>query len=204
MSNAKVYPWWQPASDLATADGYDDKALERLMLSSSGLQEKFPLSTPKGAHPNVDLRGAARTAVSELIWKSLVDGSLPGYRANGQLMEQGEINPDDVTLSGVCVEPSSVNTLLKAKGHLEVWQPNAPKLARGRGMPAQRAQEEEVLNVLRTLGHDPMQLPQRTLGKPGVKAAVRNAIGRAGAWAGATVFDKTWERLRQSGQIAEA
>ena len=66
----------------------------------------------------------------------------------------------------------------------------------------QTAQETAILNELRRLGHDPAALPSAAPGKPGVKALVRKALsGSTGLFAGTTVFDKAWDRLRTHGTI---
>ncbi|MBK6470368.1 MAG: hypothetical protein IPF94_06435 [Betaproteobacteria bacterium] len=64
------------------------------------------------------------------------------------------------------------------------------------------AQEAAILAELARQGHDPLVLPIAAPGKPGVKALVKKTLsGSTGLFAGATVFDKAWERLRASGAI---
>jgi hypothetical protein len=65
----------------------------------------------------------------------------------------------------------------------------------------QAAQEDTILETLRALGLDPLALPPGAPGKPGVKAAVRKALGTGGMWAGRSVFNKAWDRLRQTGRV---
>ncbi|WHZ12091.1 MAG: hypothetical protein OJF60_002532 [Burkholderiaceae bacterium] len=66
-----------------------------------------------------------------------------------------------------------------------------------------RAQEEAILAKIQELGYDPVALPARRPGRPGAKANVKAALGDQGIWAGRTVFDKAWERLRRADQIKD-
>ncbi|MDR3429597.1 hypothetical protein [Silvimonas sp.] len=68
---------------------------------------------------------------------------------------------------------------------------------------ATKAQETAVLGCLENMGYDPAALPQRTSGKKGVKAKVREALGTRGMWAKTSVFDKTWQRLRDRNVIKD-
>lgn len=70
--------------------------------------------------------------------------------------------------------------------------------------PVQRtaAQDAALLAMLIEKGFDPLALPPNEAGKPGVKNLIRQALGNSGLWAGATVFDKAWERLSRNGDIA--
>ncbi len=79
-----------------------------------------------------------------------------------------------------------------------------PNAAQG-AQPLQRwaFQEQEILRVLRELRLDPRALPKPSPGTPGPKAAARTALGTTGIWTGERVFEKAWERLRESGQIAD-
>lgn len=78
-------------------------------------------------------------------------------------------------------------------------RPEAPSKPVQRG----QAQEEEILAAIRAEGYEPGALPVVTGGRPGVKAAVRKAVGNSGMWSGKRVFDKAWERLRARGEIAD-
>lgn len=70
--------------------------------------------------------------------------------------------------------------------------------------PQQRghARAEEILNKIRSMGYEPKALPQNLAGKSGVKREIKRAVGSMGMWAGSTVFDKAWESLLRSGDIA--
>lgn len=89
-------------------------------------------------------------------------------------------------------------------------QPQAAATAQGVAEPAparpmQRsaAQDAAILAAIRSAGHDPQSVPVNEPGKPGVKAAIREVLGRERLFVGTTVFDKAWERLRQQGEIAD-
>ena len=75
---------------------------------------------------------------------------------------------------------------------------NANTMAIARSKPDQQYQEEEIIRVIRNIGHDPRQLPKNSPGKPGVKAEVREKLSFS-----TKVFDKAWERLRAAGDIAD-
>lgn len=67
--------------------------------------------------------------------------------------------------------------------------------------PQQQAyQEQEILNALKVLGHDPMKLPKAPAGQPGAKAEARRMLN----WQGSRTFDKAWERLRRDKRIIDA
>jgi len=70
--------------------------------------------------------------------------------------------------------------------------------------PLQRgaAQEAAILAAIRAAGLNPLALPKNEPGKPGPKAAIRQATNGNPLFVGETVFDKAWERLRAQGDIA--
>jgi hypothetical protein len=71
--------------------------------------------------------------------------------------------------------------------------------------PIQRtaAQNAAILAAIKNKGYQANSLPKRTPGKSGVKALIRAAVATNRLFQG-RVFDKTWERLRSSGEIADA
>jgi len=73
-----------------------------------------------------------------------------------------------------------------------------------RPLPQQLWQEQKILQVIRELGYEPTSLPQRTPGKSGVKALVREKLVHSNRqlWR-QTIFDDAWKRLRRMGEIAE-
>lgn len=66
---------------------------------------------------------------------------------------------------------------------------------------AQSAQEATILDCIKQLGHDPLNLPKNPKGKPGVKAAVKLALRNDRLFTGTTVFEKAWERLAAQKEI---
>lgn len=79
----------------------------------------------------------------------------------------------------------------------------APKLHDDRRKSRQVNQERAILAAIEEKGHTPKELPKQIIGKPGIKAEVREVMDSNSFFAGETVFDKAWERLRKSGQVAE-
>jgi hypothetical protein len=69
-------------------------------------------------------------------------------------------------------------------------------------VPRFTAQENEILAAIKTLGHNPLQLPENKAGKSGVKAQIKAKLGKSGYWSGTTVFSRAWERMRASEMIA--
>lgn len=59
-------------------------------------------------------------------------------------------------------------------------------------------QEREILRVIRELGHVAKALPKRKPGNTGVKAKVRLKVNLPTG-----IFDKTWQRLRNQGDILD-
>lgn len=62
----------------------------------------------------------------------------------------------------------------------------------------QRQQEQEILKIIKSLGHDPKALPLNNPGTPGIKSKVRQQFNGS-----KTVFDKAWQRLRDFGEIKD-
>ncbi len=69
--------------------------------------------------------------------------------------------------------------------------------------PIQRsaAQDAVILKVIKDMGLDPLLLPRNEAGKPGVKAKVRETVGKNTLFTGSTVFEKAWERLTANHDI---
>lgn len=60
-----------------------------------------------------------------------------------------------------------------------------------------------ILAMLKKLGYEPRALPKSEAGRSGVRLEVRKALGIKGIWAGSTVFDKTWQGMRDDGELAD-
>lgn len=70
---------------------------------------------------------------------------------------------------------------------------------------ASTVQDAEILRAIERAGYDPKRLPKNEPGKPGVKKAVRDVLKKQPPFKDSVkVFDHAWERLRQSGDIADA
>jgi hypothetical protein len=97
------------------------------------------------------------------------------------------------------VRVSDVNAWLREHDIPFIWNPAKAKVAQSR----QVVQEQVILGVLSKLNVNCQQLPKSSPGKSGIKAEVRKIIGSNGMWSSQGVFDKAWERLRNSGQLAD-
>lgn len=84
--------------------------------------------------------------------------------------------------------------------HRPVQDTATTDAAPSRPPPQQRYQEQEILRVLAELGFSATALPRGRPGVPGPKADTRAKLPSFTR----TVFDKAWERLRASGEIADA
>lgn len=73
------------------------------------------------------------------------------------------------------------------------------KVVRDKGVQ----QGDAILAEIRKQGFDPMALPPKPPGRPGVKAAVRAALTDSPLFKGSKVFDKAWERLRKDRLMAD-
>ncbi|MDD2730241.1 hypothetical protein [Malikia sp.] len=67
------------------------------------------------------------------------------------------------------------------------------------------AQEAEILAAIRAAGRDPLSLPERQAGKPGIKSEIRGRlVGNSKNFPkNGSQFDKAWIRLRASDQIVD-
>ena len=104
------------------------------------------------------------------------------------------------------VLPSSINDWLRSIGMATMPAADQPARAdaepvtAGAPLSRQRHQENEMLRVLADLGYDPKQLPRPPAGAAGPKSEARAKLPEMSN----KVFDKAWERLRSSGDIADA
>jgi phosphoglycerate-specific signal transduction histidine kinase len=84
-----------------------------------------------------------------------------------------------------------------------------PKISENKVRRKQRDQEKAIIEEIKRLGHNPLELPINKSGHPGVKAEVRNALQASQLFKGnstgekSTVFNKAWERLRYTKDIVE-
>jgi len=77
-----------------------------------------------------------------------------------------------------------------------------PQAAR---LMASTVQDAEILRAIERAGYDPKRLPKNEPGKPGVKKVVRDVLKKQPPFKDSVkVFDHAWDRLRQSGDIADA
>lgn len=131
----------------------------------------------------------------------------------GALGFDGPIRPQGSPYRGMLQSPACLVSMAEVAAFLtlagyelpeqlrDIPPPRAAQVARPQ--QRQQCQEQEVLQALRELGYDPLALPELKPPRSGPKAAARKKLGSTGMWAGARVFDKAWERLRKSGQIAD-
>ena len=88
-------------------------------------------------------------------------------------------------------------------GVLPVLNSSKQKTPKSADKPFQRQQERAILEMIGKLGEDPKNLPKNPPGKPGIKAKVRKTLINETLFAGSTVFDKAWGRLRDDEDIQD-
>lgn len=136
--------------------------------------------------------------LSNQIFEAISTGQIVALNSSGHPLKDAT-NAPELLIKSAHVHPGSVNAWLKSKGHWYVWNPDftAPEAKRT------ELQEQTVLKQLRDLGYDPKQLPPRQGSAPWVKSHIRKALTKNYLFTDSS-FIKTWERLRSSGEIAEA
>ena len=78
-----------------------------------------------------------------------------------------------------------------------------PSCRVGAEPPRQRAQEDAILEKLKSCGHDPKKMPPNTSGKPGVKNQIWRLLDKKNRYFHSfSVFEKAWERALAAGDIA--
>lgn len=65
------------------------------------------------------------------------------------------------------------------------------------------AQEKAILAEIRARGLNPRALPKWKYGEPGIKTEIAAALKGSSLFVGPRIFPKAWERLRDSGEIAD-
>lgn len=65
-------------------------------------------------------------------------------------------------------------------------------------------QEKAILDAITALACDPLRVPKNVPGHSGIKAKVKERLSSDPLFAGKTVFAKTWQRLREQGDIKDA
>jgi len=100
-------------------------------------------------------------------------------------------------------QTATIEHVYIARGHVTGEQ--LPEADTKTSAPLQRsaAQDREILAAIKQAGHKPLMLPVNDSGKPGVKAAICEALKDNKLFAGGTVFNKAWERLRRAKDIAD-
>lgn len=190
-----VYPWSDVAWDLARAAGIDPDAV------MAELDQLDQLDEANWDHEAVLLE-QLNTGLATKLWQDLLSGAVTARDAQGKPLPHP---PQENSYTGpnkpfVWVE--DINGWLAKQGRIDRWEPAntsslTPRLSR------QWRQEQAVMAEITRLGRDPKAIPINRGGTGGLKSQVRHRLARNELFSGLTTFDKTWERLRAAGQIAE-
>jgi len=117
----------------------------------------------------------------------------------------------DVTLSKgtyIYITLTSLDEWVKSKGYgVEVLVPvqiaipsetELPKVKEKKVRRKLRDQEVAIVEEIKRLGHNPLELPNNIPGKSGLKAEVRKSLANDSLFQeGTTVFNKAWERVKK-------
>lgn len=115
--------------------------------------------------------------------------------------ERGQVIPmPQITVDGLFVRRSDLKTPQESTDEREPARADAEPVTAGSPLSRQRHHENEILRVLAELGHDTKALPKWSPTTPGGKQEARAKLPRMTK----KVFDKAWERLSSSGDIAYA
>jgi hypothetical protein len=154
---------------------------------------------PKGAIQSADMQKCERTLEHELK-----GGTFSAWLAysptdfDAQMFERLEIQR--------WIEAIKIQSEHELKKEVPKEQTAAPAPVGDTSVavPKQRAQENEILKLLKTQGYDPLKLEARQPGKPGPKAEIRTLALHSPKLFTQSSFDKAWERLRSDGAVIGA
>jgi len=82
-------------------------------------------------------------------------------------------------------------------------QKKANFTARKNSAPVSKSalQDADILEIIRSLGYEPLTLPKHLPGKPGVKSKIRNVALKNSKLFTASSFEHSWERLTKNKDI---
>jgi hypothetical protein len=107
-------------------------------------------------------------------------------------------------LYGLPVEVDHAGPVQREQPDTTETEATEPEQGDLKPVPRFKAQEQAVLTQIAAMGLNALALPRKPAGEPGVKAEVRRALKAHPLFVGAKIFDKAWERLRASGEIADS
>ena len=157
-------------------------------------------------HSASDEDGSAHQAAHSRAWDLWIELE----RVRAEIAEYENLRP--LTISEKALKEDKLRALKERERAIDVQQLSASDVfdpsiesSRTKQPPGKQAwQEDEILRAIRDLDHEPTAIPKYESGKPGVKASVRSLVSkRHPRFAEGTVFDKAWQRLRDSKQIIE-
>ena len=187
----------QASADLSErADALSIERAARRIQADGRRREALPLVQSLSLDPAVTASGLGLDAIAPWLFGAV------GHRTLRDLLRAAVADGELLLLDGATLKPKAQAPVPAAR--LLLAQEPAPDRGR-RVKPPQAfpAQEDEILRVIRELGHEPNKLPPRLSGKPWAKSEVWKAIGVSQLFVSAGVFNKAWERLRASKAIAE-
>lgn len=157
---------------------------------------------------NDELNAAVLRADAECMYRDKLHSSI----ARGEVVARNHAGVRSQGFPDDTVDAESLRTFAASlRISVRVEAPTAPERTSDEpqdapAKPVQRsaAQDAAILAAIRSAGHDPLNLPTNKPGRPGVKAAMRDALRSNPLFVGTTVFPKAWDRLRERGELADA
>lgn len=136
------------------------------------------------------------TGLDSDLFQAIVNGVIEPLDENGNPFLS--VNPSDL-IDQAHVTEVAVNSWLSRSKYRFTW---TPEVATQRRLFAQRKQEEVILVAIRSQKLDPYHLKEERFQR-GDKSLIRDLVLRKSPelFGTAKVFDKAWERLRESKQI---
>lgn len=138
------------------------------------------------------------TALSNELATALNQGVIPARDSLGVTTDDFEpsmlLSSDN---SAVHVWRDDVNEWLKSRHPFE-W------VLQNTSGTRQQVQEQLIIDELQRMGYKPCAIPKYRPGHKGIKAAVKKVLVSHREFHGTTTFDKAWDRLRNTGKIADS
>lgn len=169
---------------------HDAHVLVWLEMPSPAMSAFF-LSERGDADPEFD------SAFEEATQVSVIEQEIEQHRQ----LQRGATTSEDYDNSGRRIGEltNRRDLLLRPPGH----DPELDGPATVAPLPKQRAQEDRIIELLKSLKHDPLKLPSKSNGLPGVKAAIKKlALSEKSLFTNKT-FDTAWQRLRDEARISD-
>lgn len=199
MANQEIDNYWLSVSDISINDAAiwmgvgEDPLLHEQHLQEDKAYEEYYISHP-GGMDNVNVQYA------------LIESAIRAGRI--EVTKDKVLNKKDEVLSRTRILKSGWIDWLRENNQSELADILSHSVAaksnsapQSQPLMRQPYQEQEILRVIKELGHDPKNLPKDNPGKSGIKAAVKSKLPTS--MTGTTIFNKAWDRLSGANEIVK-